>query len=98
MSRLNVRRLTAGLLIAALLGLAAPVSASPACWSLPTTALGAGWVGQVLEWLGGLLAGEGRQEPASGQPRRDSRAKDKAPAPPTIEDDTSIVIDPNGGK
>jgi hypothetical protein len=97
MSRLNVRRLTAGLLLAALLGLAAPAIAAPAGRPLPTVALGAGWVGQVLEWLASLV-GEGRQGPASRHPQRDSRAKDKPPAPPTIENDTSIMIDPNGGK
>jgi hypothetical protein len=60
MSRLNVRRLTAGLLLAALLGLAAPASAAPPGWSLPTVALGPAWVEQVLEWLRSLLPGEGK--------------------------------------
>ena len=97
MSRLNVRRLTAGLLLAALLGLAAPVSAAPAGWSLPTTALGAGWVGQVIEWLGSLLMGEERQGQRPGNPHSGSMAKER-PQGSDVEAKTSIVIDPNGGK
>lgn len=89
MSRLNVRRLTAGLLLAALLGLAAPAAAAPAGWSLPATALGAGWVGRVLEWLAHMRVGE-----AQGRAPRE-----KAQSPSVLtspESDRTGALDPNG--
>lgn len=98
MSRLNVRRLTAGLLLAALLGLAAPVAAAPAGRPLPTVALGASaWIDHVLEWLGSFWLSEGREGQRAANPQGGSRAKERAPDQST-EAKTSIVIDPNGGK
>lgn len=93
MFRLNVRRLTAGLLLAALLGLAAPVSAAPAGWSLPATALGAGWVDRVLEWFAHMRVGEAQgRAPVekSGAPAGTGTSQ------PSPQADHSGALDPNG--
>jgi len=93
MSRLNARRLTTGLLLALVLGLAAPAAAAPPDWSLPTVALD-----QVLEWLRSLLPGDGREGQGIGDPHSRSGAKDRVSSPPDFESDVTAVIDPNGGK
>ena len=94
MSRLNVRRRTAGLL----LGLAAaPASAAPAGWSFPTVDLGPAWVGQVLTWLRSLLPGGGRERQGTGNAHSGSRAKTMN-QPPLMGTDGSIAVDPNGSK
>jgi hypothetical protein len=92
MSRLNVRRLTAGLLLAALLALAVPAAAAPPARSLPTIALGPAWVDQVLEWLGSLWGGEGRER--QGTAEKGGLAPGTNPPPSA---DVSSTADPNGG-
>ncbi len=102
MSRLNVRRLTTGLLLAALLGLAAPAAAAPPDWSRATVALGPAWVDQVLEWLRSLLPGDGREGQGTREKNGgsapsgtadDGRGPGQTPAP---ESDLSSTADPNG--
>jgi hypothetical protein len=92
MSRLNVRRLTAGLLLAALLGLAAPAIAAPAGRPLPTVALGSAWIDQVLEWIRSFWPGEGRG--GLGTAEKGGPTQGKNPPPST---DVSSTADPNGG-
>lgn len=88
MSRSNVRRLTACLVLAALLGLAVPAAAAPG-WPLSPTVHGPGLLDQIFAWIGHLWRGD--------EPQQAPVEKAKAPvlsAEP--EEDRSGALDPNG--
>ena len=58
MSGFNLRRLTAGLVLVALLALAVPASAVPPSWSISSGFHSPGLLERVLGWIEGLFLGE----------------------------------------
>lgn len=57
-----VRRLPAALILAALVGLAAPAVAAPPSWPLSHRVHGMGWLDQVAAWIAHLWRGDEPQE------------------------------------
>jgi hypothetical protein len=94
MSRSNVRRLTACLVLAALLGLAVPAAAAPG-WPLSPGVHGTGLLGQVFAWIGRLWAGEVPQPASMEKGGTTPTGKDPGRTP-TAESDLSSTTDPNG--
>ena len=86
----NVRRLTAGLVLAALLGLAVPAAATPRSGPLGPGFHGASLLDQVLGWIAHLWRGDEAQQ----------APMEKVKAPGGLanpEEDRSGALDPNGG-
>ena len=89
MSGINVRRLTATVVFAALPGLAVPAAAVPS-WSISSGSHELGLMDQVVAWSAHLWWGK--------EPQRGPVEKLKAPGTaPEAESDRSNALDPNGG-
>jgi hypothetical protein len=98
MSKLNVRRLTAAVVLAALLGLAAPAAAAPPPWSLAPGTHGPGWLDQAIAWIASLWMGERAQEQApreKGGAAYSGMGSNRGQAA-TPETDLTSTADPNG--
>ncbi|HEV8580551.1 MAG TPA: hypothetical protein VGX68_15905 [Thermoanaerobaculia bacterium] len=99
MSGSIVRRLTAAVVLAAVL-CAAPALAAPGGRPVSPVVLGPGLFDQLLAWVGSLWHGVARQDQAemekSGPPVSGSGAESSS-HDPSFQCDGSVTIDPNGG-
>jgi len=94
MSGSIVRRLTAAIILAAILCLAAPAAAAPAGSFLSPVVSGPGLFDQLLAWLGSLWPGSA---PHGQRPAQKSQGPGGSPtAPPPPETDGHGMVDPNG--
>jgi|ERR671915_2582584 hypothetical protein len=98
MSGFNVRRLAAGLVLAALLALAVPAAAVPPSWSIAPGVHGAGLVDQLLLWIGSFWPGAEPQEvplEKGGDFTSETTGAGRF-QPPCADSEHSGVLDPNG--
>lgn len=95
MSRFIVRRLTAAVVLAAVLCAAAPALAAPGSGPVSPVVLGPGLLDQFLAWVGSLWAGHDRQGQAPAQKALPLIGAD-AETIPVLQSDCHGMVDPNG--
>ena len=96
MSRFIVRRLTAAVVLAAVLCAAAPALAAPGSGPVSPVVPGSGLLDQFLAWVGSLWAGREGQGWAPIEKARGGSGGIDTDPDCTVEADRAGAFDPNG--